>query len=167
MKRIPVSMVLAVLLAVAGAAGLVRGAMSNSPAAADVAAAPEQPIVASGGYVREPANGVNAAAYFTLYNTTGTPDVLTGVDSGAGEQTTLHSDSRGGMRQISGLSIPAHGSVSLRPGEGHVMIDKLYSPLEAGQSVNFRLTFAKAGQLLLTVPVIAIGAPAPTAEAPR
>lgn len=166
-KRLPLSMVVAVLLAVAGAAGLVRGAMPTSPAAADTAAGPLQPIVVSGAYVREPANGVNAAAYFTLYDTTGTPDELTAVTSGAGAQTTLHTDSAGGMQQSSGLSIPPHGSVSLTPGKGHVMIEKLYGPLKAGQSVNFQLTFARAGQLLLTVPVIAIGAPAPTAEAPR
>ena len=47
------------------------------------------------------------------------------------------------------------------------MIEKLYGPLKAGQSVNLQLTFAKAGQLLLTVPVIGVGAPAPTAAAPR
>jgi len=117
--------------------------------------------------VREPANGVNAAAYFTLYNTTDSLDVLTAVDSGAGAETTLHTESGGGMQQSAGLSIPPHSSLSLTPGKGHVMIEKLYGPLKAGQSVNFQLTFAKAGQLLLTVPVIAVSAPAPTPVAPR
>jgi copper(I)-binding protein len=160
-------MVLAVLLTVAGAMGLLQGALSSYSITLTPPTGSPQPIVVSGAYVREPANGVNAAAYFTLYDTTDTPDVLTAVDSGAGEQTTLHTESFGGMRQVSQLSIPARGSVSLEPGRGHVMIDKLYGPLKAGQSVNLRLTFAKAGQVLLTVPVIAIGAPAPTAEAPR
>jgi copper(I)-binding protein len=122
--------------------------------------------VVSGAYVREPANGVNAAAYFTIYNTTGTPDVLTAISSGAGAQTSLHTESSGGMQHSTGLSIPAHGSATLSPGKGHVMIEKLYGPLKPGQSVNFQLTFAKSGQLLLTAPVIAVAAPAPTAEAP-
>lgn len=163
-KRLPLSMLLAVLLVVAGAAGLVRGSIPSSPAAADAGAGPSQPIVVSGGYVREPANGVSAAAYFTLFNTTDSIDVLTAVDSGAGAQVSLHTD---GMQASAGLSIPPHGSVSLAPGKGHVMIEKLYGPLKPGQSVNFQLTFAQAGQLLLTVPVIAISAPAPTPEAPR
>ncbi|MDQ1742946.1 MAG: Copper chaperone PCu(A)C, partial [Pseudonocardiales bacterium] len=62
---------------------------------------------------------------------------------------------------------PAGGSVSLAPGKGHVMITKLYGPLKAGQSVNLQLSFDKAGQVLVTAPVIAVTAPAPTAEAPR
>ncbi|HEX8093875.1 copper chaperone PCu(A)C, partial [Jatrophihabitans sp.] len=98
--------------------------------------------------------------------TTATPDVLTTVASGAGEQTTLHTESSGGMQQSTGLSIPARGSVTLSPGKGHVMIEKLYGPLKPGQNVNFQLTFAKAGELLLTAPVIAVAAPAPTAEGP-
>jgi copper(I)-binding protein len=165
-KRLPLPLVAAVLLTVAGLAGLVRGA---SPQAAGSDAAPavaQGPIVVSGAYVREPANGINAAAYFTLYNTTGAPDVLTTVQSGAGAQTSLHIESSGAMQHSAGLSIPARGSVALAPGKGHVMIEKLYGPLKPGQSVNFQLTFAKAGQLLLTAPVIAVTAPAPIAVAP-
>jgi copper(I)-binding protein len=161
-KRFPLSLVAAVLLIAAGLAGLVRGA--DSPAtAADAAAAPQQPIVVSGAYVREPANGINAAAYFTIYNTTDAPEQLTAVSSGAGAQTSLHTDS---MQRSAVLTIPARGSATLTPGKGHVMIEKLYGPLKAGQSVNFQLTFAKSGQLLLTAPVIAVTAPAPTAVAP-
>jgi periplasmic copper chaperone A len=169
-KRLPLTLIAAMLLTVAGLAGLIRGAepqAAASGAAADTGPqGPRPPIVVSGAYVREPANGLNAAAYFTIYNTTGTPDVLTGVESGAGAQTSLHVDSSAGMRTSTGLTIPAHGSVTLSPGKGHIMIEKLYGPLKAGQSVNFQLTFAKSGELLLTAPVIAVAAPAPTAGKP-
>ncbi|MDQ1740863.1 MAG: periplasmic copper chaperone [Pseudonocardiales bacterium] len=165
-KRLPLPLVAAVLLTLAGLAGLVRG-VSPQAAGSDAAAAlPQEPIVVSGAYVREPANGINAAAYFTIYNTTGVPDVLTTVQSGAGAQTSLHIESSGAMHNSAGLSIPARGSATLSPGKGHIMIEKLYGPLKPGQSVNFQLTFAKAGQLLLTAPVIAVTAPAPTAVAP-
>jgi copper(I)-binding protein len=164
-KRFPLTLVAAVLLAVAGLAGLVRGAAPQA-AASGTAAGPKAPIVVSGGYVREPANGVNAAAYFTIYNTTDAPDLLTAVECGAGALSTLHTDSSQGMRHSTGLSIPAHGSVTLSPGKGHVMIEELYGPLKPGQSVNFQLTFDKAGRVLVTVPVIAVAATAPTAEAP-
>jgi len=166
-KRLPLTLAAAILLTVAGLAGLIRGSEPQA-AASDTAAsaAPHGPIVVSGAYVREPANGINAAAYFTIYNTTGAPDVLTAVESGAGGQTTLHTESAGGMQPSTGLTIPAHGSLTLSPGKGHIMIEKLYGPLRPGQNVNFQLTFAKAGELLLTAPVIAVAAPAPTAEAP-
>ncbi|MEO7262974.1 MAG: copper chaperone PCu(A)C [Jatrophihabitantaceae bacterium] len=162
MRRLPLTLIAAALLILAGLAGLVRG--SGPPAAASAGAESQDPIVVSGAYVRQPADGVNAAAYFTIYNTTDTPDQLTAVASGAGGQTSLHTDS---MQHSAELSIPAHGSVTLSPGKGHVMIEKLYGPLTASQSVNFQLTFAKSGQLLLTAPVIAVTTPAPTAAAPR
>ncbi len=167
-KRFPLPLIAAVLLTLAGLAGLVRGAESPATATAGAgstaAVEPQRPIMVSGAYVREPANGVNAAAYLTLHNTTDTPELLTAVRSGAGARTTLHT---GSMRGSAELSIPAGGSATLSPGKGHIMIEKLYGPLKAGQSVNFQLTFANSGQLLLTVPVIAVTAPAPTSEAPE
>jgi len=165
-KRLPLPLVAAVLLTLLGVAGLVRGSSPQAAASDDAHAGAQEPIVVSGAYVREPANGINAAAYFTIYNTTSVPDVLTTIQSGAGAQTSLHTDSAGAMQHSAGLSIPAHGSATLSPGKGHVMIEKLYGPLKPGQSVNFQLTFAKAGQLLLTAPVISLTAPAPTAVAP-
>jgi len=167
-KRLPVSLVAAVLLTVAGLAGLVRGAVPQpSATVTSTMHGGDQPIVVSGAYVREPANGVSAAAYLTLYNTGDTADALRSVQSGAGADTSLHGDPSGAMQHTAELSIPAHGSVSLSPGKGHIMIAKLYGPLKAGQSVNLQLTFANSGQLLVTAPVIAVTAPAPTAEAPR
>ena len=165
-KRFPVSLVAAASLVLLGLAGLMRGALPQTTVADSTPAAASEPIVAGGAYVREPAKGSTAAAYVTLYNTTATPDVLTGVESGAGASTTLRIEPGGGLRLDSGgLTIPAHGSVSLTPGTGHVAIEKLYGPLKAGQSVNFQLSFERSGQLLLTAPVIAPTAPAPTAAA--
>jgi copper(I)-binding protein len=172
-KRLPLSLVAAVLLALVGVAGLARGAVPQSSAGADSHSGHDsgygggQGLVVSGAYVREPANGVSAAAYFTIYNTSDSPDTLRTVQSGAGADTTLHTDASGTMQDTSALSIPAHGSVSLSPGKGHVMITKLYGPLKAGQSVNLQLSFDKSGQLLVTAPVIGVTAPAPTAVAPR
>lgn len=123
-------------------------------------------MVVSGAYVREPANGINAAAYFTVYNTAGDADVLT--SAGAGAETTLHTETDGSMSaSAAGLTIPAHGSVSLSPGRGHAMIEKLFGPLKPGQTVNLQLDFARAGEVLVTAPVIAIAAPAPAAGALR
>lgn len=177
-SRPPLSVLAAAVVLAAGLVGVVRGAMPQSTAASTAgtsAAAgtsmagmegmsPDMAIVVNGAYLRQPANRINAAAYFTVYNTTGTPDTLLSVASGAGAQTSVHTETAGGGMQTSdgGLAVPAHGSLALTPGRGHVMIEQLYGPLLAGQTVNLAVTFAKAGQVLVTVPVIAVTAPAPS-----
>ncbi|UQX87656.1 copper chaperone PCu(A)C [Jatrophihabitans telluris] len=166
--RPPWTFFVAALAILLGMAGLVRGSIPQSSASTGGAApttASASPIVVGGAYVREPANDVNAAAYFTVYNTTGTPDRLMSITSGAGAVASLHDYSAsGGMIGLAnGLEIPAHGSVVLTPGKVHVMIEKLYGPIKVGQTVNLQLSFADAGDVLVTAPVIALTAPAPTA----
>jgi copper(I)-binding protein len=164
-SRPPLSLLAAAAVVLVGFAGLVRGALPQTVSRATGSVAQSAPIVISGAYVREPANGINAAAYFTIYNTTGVADSLVSVASGAGSQTSLHTEDAGGDMQMNtgGLTIPAHGSYSLVPGKGHMMIEKLYGPVRAGQSVNLELTFAQAGEVLVTAPVIGITALAPSA----
>lgn len=162
-SRPSLSYVAAAVVMIAGLAGLVRSEMpqhSASPAPASNSPG----IVVAGAYVRQPANGVNAAAYFTVYNTTDQADQLVTVVSGAGAQTTLHLETGSGAMTLNagGLTIPAHGSAALAPGKGHAMIEKLYGPVRAGQSVNLQLTFAHAGEVLVTAPVIGVTAPAPS-----
>ena len=164
MTRPPVAAFAAGIVAVLGLAGLIRGAVPQAAVSAGGAAT--DPIVISGAYVREPASPDVAAAYFTVYNTTGTADTLISVESGAGEDAVLHSD--GAMTVTSGgLGIPAHSSVTLSPGKGHVMIEHLLGPLRPGQFVNLQLSFANAGPVNVSAPVIALTAPAPTAGASR
>jgi copper(I)-binding protein len=47
------------------------------------------------------------------------------------------------------------------------MIERLVGPLKPGQFVNLQLTFANAGPINVSAPVIAINAPAPTVGASR
>ncbi|MCW2522448.1 MAG: signal peptide protein [Frankiales bacterium] len=165
--RPPISLLLAGLAVLVGMAGLVRGAI---PQASSSPATPAgSSIVVGGAYVRASANGVNTAGYFTIYNTSGTADVLTAISSGAGGDIGLETyDTSGQMTGMAaGLTIPAHGSVTLTPGKVHVMIQQLYGPLNVGQTVNFQLTFQNAGDVLVTAPVIGLLAPAPTAAAPK
>ncbi len=46
-----------------------------------------------------------------------------------------------------GCVIPAHGSLVLSTGKGHVMISSLFGQLKPGQNVNLELTFANAGPI--------------------
>jgi copper(I)-binding protein len=161
--RPPLSLVAAAVVVLVGLIGLVRGAVPQSVAGPSTGQDAPAGLVVGGAYVREPANGVTAAAYFTVYNPTGTADQLLSVTSGAGGQTSLHTEAAdGSMQTMTGLAVPAHGSLALTPGKGHVMIEKLYGPLKAGQSVNLQLSFAHAGQLLVTAPVIGVTAAVPT-----
>jgi periplasmic copper chaperone A len=63
------------------------------------------------------------------------------------------------MRELAGgLSIPAGGSVVLKPGSYHVMLIGLKKALTAGEKFPLTLTFEKAGTISVTVPVQAMGA---------
>ena len=176
-RRPSLSVLAAVVVLVAGLVGVVRGALPQSNAASTGSPvggasgtsmagmdgmSPDMAIVVNGAYIRQPANGVNAAAYFTVFNTAATPDTLLSVASGAGAQTTVHTEAAGGMQPSGGgLVVPAHGSLALTPGKGHVMIEQLYGPLLAGQTVNIELTFAQAGVVIVTARVIGTTAPTP------
>ncbi|HQV56683.1 MAG TPA: copper chaperone PCu(A)C [Ilumatobacteraceae bacterium] len=57
------------------------------------------------------------------------------------------------MRKIDSLDIPAGTAVELKPGGYHVMLIGLVKPLVAGSNVELTLTFEKAGDVKVTVPV--------------
>jgi hypothetical protein len=155
----------AVIVTVLGVAGLARGASPQSSGTAG-ATSNSPPIVVTGAYVRQPASPDLAAAYFTIYNTTGVADTLLSADSGAGEESVLHTETNGSMKLVpNGVLIPAHGSVTFKPTTGHVMIEKLFGPLLPGQTVDLDLTFANAGQVIVEAPVIGIYADPPTGAA--
>ena len=155
----------AVLVAVLGGAGLAVGQTSPSSASA---AAPGQVSVV-GAYVRAPVPPTKlAAGYFTVYNTTSSPDKLLSVQTGAGATAVLHvGDASGDMTAMSanGVEIPAHGHFALSTGSGHVMIGDLFGPVVAGQTVDMTIEFQKAGTITVVAPVIGIGAPAPAGAA--
>jgi periplasmic copper chaperone A len=146
-----------------GAAGLIRGAVPQS--IASTGSTGSAPIVVANAYVRPPVPPTQlAAAYFTVYNTTAQDDQLVAISTGAGADAVLHKLVGGVMSAVSGpVTIPAHGSLVLSAGTGHVMISNLFGPLKAGQSVDIELTFANAGQVTVSAPVIPYSQPAPGA----
>jgi copper(I)-binding protein len=124
------------------------------------------PIVVTGAYVRAPVPPTQiAAAYFTVYNTSNADDRLSDVQTGAGADSVLHTVAPDGSMSAAanGALIPAHGRLVLSTGKAHVMIEHLFGKLVAGQTVNLELDFQKAGSIDVVAPVIAVGAPAPTA----
>ncbi len=58
-----------------------------------------------------------------------------------------------------GLEIPPGRTVTLSPGGNHLMLTGLKQGLRAGRSLNLRLTFARAGEIEVRVPVLAAAPP--------
>jgi copper(I)-binding protein len=164
--RTPLPAVVAGVAALAvGGAGVVRGEMPQAaPAAPSASTSVAAPIVVGGAYVRQPVPGSRtAAAYFTVYNTTGKADRLVAVTSGVGATAVLHAYVHGRMTAArDGVVIGPHRSLTLSTGKGHVMIQQLYGALRVGSSVDLELTFSRAGTIDVTAPVIGLTAVPPT-----
>jgi periplasmic copper chaperone A len=110
-----------------------------------------------------PAGAKTGAVYMTLDNKSGAADRLTGASSDVADKLQIHEmkveNGVMQMREIAGgLSIPAGGSVVLKPGSYHVMLIGLKKPLTAGEKFPLTLTFEKVGNVSVTVPVQAMGA---------
>jgi periplasmic copper chaperone A len=110
-----------------------------------------------------PGSAKNGAVYMTLDNKSGTADRLTGASSDVAEKSQIHEmkveNGVMKMREIAGgLPIPAGGSVVFKPGSYHVMLVGLKKPLTIGEKFPLTLTFEKAGNISVTVPVQAMDA---------
>jgi periplasmic copper chaperone A len=110
-----------------------------------------------------PTGAKTGAVYMTLDNKSGTADRLTGASSDVADKLQVHEmkveNGVMKMREVpDGLPIPAGGSVVLKPGSYHVMLIGLKKPLTAGEKIPLTLTFEKAGNISVTVPVQAMGA---------
>ncbi|MGB7035838.1 MAG: copper chaperone PCu(A)C [Xanthobacteraceae bacterium] len=109
-----------------------------------------------------PNGAKTGAVYLTIDNKSGTADKLTGASSDVADKTQIHQMSVDNgvmkMRELTdGLSVPANGSVVLKPGSYHVMLIGLKKPLTVGETFPLKLTFANAGTISVTVPVQAMG----------
>lgn len=100
----------------------------------------------------------NAGCYLTIRNLSDTPDVLTSVSSRVAKRVILTRRTGAAKLIVSGLAIPAHGTLTLSPsGDDAVLIG---GPLLlAGQQVPLTLTFRQAGQVIIEATVTIPGAP--------
>ena len=110
-----------------------------------------------------PASATTGAVYMTLNNKTGSADRLIGASSDVADKLQIHEmkvvNGVMQMRQLdNGLPIPAGGSVVLEPSSYHFMLIGLKKPLTPGETFPLTLTFQKAGNISVTVPVNAMGA---------
>jgi len=110
-----------------------------------------------------PAGAKTGAAYMTIDNKSNVPDRLIGASSDVAKTLQIHEmavvDGTMKMRELpGGLSVPAGGSVVLKPGSYHVMLIGLNKPLKPGDSIPLTLAFEKAGNVSIKVAVQSLGA---------
>ena len=123
----------------------------------------------SGAFARATLPGAKTGGgYFTIVNTGQTDDRLIGVASPIAAKAELHTMSmKGGIMEMrpatDGIDIPAGKSVELTPSGLHVMFVNIKQPFKQGSTIPVTLTFAKAGDVKLTLEVLGIAAKAPMA----
>ena len=103
-----------------------------------------------------------ASGFLTITNGGDSDDTLIAVSSDAAPRMEIHEMAMEGdimkMRALeSGLPIPAGETVTLNPGGYHIMFMDLTGPLAAGDAAQVTLTFETAGEVTLTMPVLAQG----------
>lgn len=101
----------------------------------------------------------SGAAFMVVMNHSDEDDRLVSASSEIAERVELHThieDANGvmQMREVEdGFVVPAGGMHALARGGNHVMFLGLTQPLNHGDTVSVTLTFEKAGDVLVEIPV--------------
>lgn len=98
------------------------------------------------------------AFYFTVKNTGSEPDRLVKIESDIAMAVEIHNvEMKDGVMAMSpqhdGVEIPAGGELVLEPGAYHVMLIGINKSLIDGEEFTAKLTFEKAGEVEVVVPI--------------
>jgi len=100
---------------------------------------------------------INLAAFMIIKNTSNTDDRLLSVSVDFAE-ASIHETRIDGdlmkMFEVTGIDIPAGGSVELKPGSFHIMLMNPTMEPQVGNTVSLTLKFEKAGTLVVPATVI-------------
>lgn len=116
-------------------------------------------IIVTDAYARFMPGAMAGAAFMQIENHGDEPDRLVGAASDIAERVELHTHKAGsdGVMQMmhvpEGFEIPAGGSHALARGGDHVMFMGLTERPAEGAVVSVLLTFEKAGEVSIEVPV--------------
>jgi periplasmic copper chaperone A len=98
-----------------------------------------------------------SAGYLTIANGTAAEDRLLRAVSPRAARVELHEMTMEGdvmrMRAVDALAIPAGGSIELTPSGRHLMFFGVTQPFVEGEAIPLRLTFERAGELDVSLPV--------------
>lgn len=124
-------------------------------------------IVVSQAWSRATPKGAKVAGgYLTIENHGAEADRLVSASSVAAAKVEIHQmsidDGIMTMRPLdNGLAIPPDTTVTLAPGENHVMFVDIAAPFEEGQRVPVELKFERAGMIQTIFEVGGVGAKGP------
>ncbi|WP_416883087.1 copper chaperone PCu(A)C [Marivita sp.] len=110
-------------------------------------------------YARSASPMAKSGAAFMMIKNSGEADRLIAASSDAAARTELHTHlegENGVMRMVhveEGFELPADGMIAMQRGGKHVMLMGLNAPMEQGATVTVTLTFEKAGDVVVEVPV--------------
>jgi copper(I)-binding protein len=94
---------------------------------------------------------VNGAGYVQIDNKAKQGDRLVSASTSGVNRVELHTiiteNGVAKMREVTGIDVPASGSVKLSPGGFHIMFLGLSEPFKAGATVPVTLKFEKAGEV--------------------
>ncbi len=116
-------------------------------------------IVIEQAYARSASPAARSGAVFMVVENTGPEaDRLIAVATGAAKHASLHTniieDGVAKMLPVpEGFPIAAGETLLLQRGGNHVMLMGLTAPFVQGQSLSLTLTFARAGEITLVVPI--------------
>lgn len=120
----------------------------------------ESQITITDSYARAAgAAAMAGAAFFVIENTGDEDDRLIGAASDAAARVELHThvEGEGGVMRMmqveDGFPVAAGSTHALQRGGDHVMFMGLTGPWEQGDIIHLTLTFEKAGDIELDVPV--------------
>jgi copper(I)-binding protein len=104
-------------------------------------------------------NQTVGGGYLTIENTGGEDDRLIAVSAPISERAEIHEMSMDNdimtMRPVNdGIVIEAGGTVDLAPGGLHLMFPDLEDPIEEGDAIPVTLTFERAGEVTIEMPVL-------------
>lgn len=102
------------------------------------------------------------AAYITVMNHGGEADRLLSVSTPAATSAEFHTTVMEGdvmkMETVGPLELAPMATVEMKPGGLHVMLMGLKAPLKEGEKIELVLTFEKAGEVKVEVPVGTVAA---------
>jgi len=132
----------------------------DTTVAADSSMPAKPEITVAGQWARQSPMATDMGAVYLTINTN-IDDELVGamVDTSIAAMTQVHETvmGEGGsmkMQEVDKIEIVAGTPTELKPGGYHVMLMNLVKPLELGTEISVTLKFAKAGDLVVTVPVL-------------
>lgn len=109
-------------------------------------------------------SATNGAVFAKIVNTQGKADFLLSARTDVAGTVEIHQtyeDPQTGatiMRKTSGADVPSKGELLLEPNGYHLMLLDLKRPLVGGETYDVTLTFREAGDVVVPVTVVTVGA---------